>query len=241
MKDLIQAAMSANLASTELTRRNEASRPPGRGLNPVLVTACLSPFRNQRPSLMPSVLSGTLSYIKNFLKDQDVAAIAPSSSFLVCRVCKWIDFDEDQVIVEYGPGNGVFSEFILDHMTAGSTLLLIESNPNFVEMLEEKTADDSRAIVVEDRAEHVVDILDAHGIDAVDSVVSGIPFSFLDSDTKHDLLARTRDVLSEDGKFLVYQNYNHMEEPLRDHFSEVTKEYEPRNIPPTMFAYEARK
>jgi hypothetical protein len=39
----------------------------------------------------------------------------------------------------------------------------------------------------------------------------------------------------------VYQNYNHLEDPLREHFSEVTKEYEPRNIPPTMFAYEARK
>jgi len=186
-------------------------------------------------------LSGTLSYIKNFLRDQDVAAIAPSSSFLVRRICKWIDFDEDQIIVEYGPGNGVFSEFILDHMTADSTLLLVESNPDFVEMLEEKTAGDPRAIVVEDRAENIVEILDAQGINEVDYIVSGIPFSFLDADTRHELLARTRDVLSEDGKFLVYQNYNHLEDPLREHFSAVNKEYEPRNIPPTMFAYEARK
>lgn len=190
---------------------------------------------------MASTVSGVLSYIKNFLQDQDVAAIAPSSSFLVRRVCKWIDFDTDNVIVEYGPGNGVFSEFILDHMTANSTLLLVESNPDFVETLEEKTADDPRAIVVEDRAENIVEILDARDIDEVDYILSGIPFSFLDEDTKHDLLTRTRDVLSEDGKFLVYQNYNHMEAPLRAHFSEVQKEYEPRNIPPTMFAYEARK
>ncbi len=190
---------------------------------------------------MPSTLSGTLSYIKNFLKDQDVAAIAPSSSFLVCRVCKWIDFNQDQIIVEYGPGNGVFSEFILKRMTADSTLLLIESNPDFVETLEEMTADDPRAVVVEDRAEHIVDILKAHDIDEVDYIVSGIPFSFLDTDTTHELLARTRDVLSEDGKFLAYQNYNHLEDPLQTHFTNVTKEYEPRNIPPTMFAYEARK
>lgn len=190
---------------------------------------------------MPSTLTGTLSYIKNFLKDQDVAAIAPSSSFLVRRVCKWIDFDKDQVIVEYGPGNGVFSEFILERMTDDSTLLLIESNPDFVETLETMTADDPRALVVEDRAEHIVDLLEAHGIDEVDCVVSGIPFSFLDEATKHELLARTRDVLADDGKFLVYQNYNHLEEPLCEHFSTVTKEYEPRNIPPTMFAYEAQK
>jgi len=190
---------------------------------------------------VPSLLSGTLTYIRNFLQDRDVAAIAPSSSFLVCRVCKWIDFDVDQVVVEYGPGNGVFSEYILEHMTSGSTLLLIESNPDFVETLEEMTANDPRGTVVKGRAEHIVDILEAHDLDEVDYIVSGIPFSFLDAETKHELLTQTREVLSEDGKFLVYQNYNHLEDPLREHFSEVTKEYEPRNIPPTMFAYEARK
>ena len=160
---------------------------------------------------------------------------------MVRRVCKWIDFEEDQIIVEYGPGNGVFSEFILERMTPNSTLLLIESNEDFVETLEAMTADDPRAVVVEDRAERIVEILDAYNIDAVDYIVSGIPFSFLDAETKHQLLARTRDVLSKNGKFLVYQNYNHLEDPLQDHFSEVTKEYEPRNIPPTMFAYEALK
>lgn len=189
---------------------------------------------------MPT-LTGTFSYIKNFIRDQDVAAIAPSSSFLVERVCKWIEFDEPAVIVEYGPGNGVFSEYILERMTDDSTLLLVESNPDFVEMLEEMTADDPRAHVIEDRAEHIREILDAHDIDAVDYIVSGIPFSFLDDDTKKELLETTREVLAEDGKFLVYQNYNHLEAPLRKHFSEVTKEREFLNIPPTMHAYEACK
>lgn len=190
---------------------------------------------------MPSLTKGILSYVKNFIQDQDVAAIAPSSSFLVRRVCKWIDFDEDNVIVEYGPGNGVFSEFIWDRMTDNSTLILIESNDDFVDMLEEKTASDSRVHVVQDRAENIVAILDALNIEEVDYTVSGIPFSFLDESVKHDLLERTCAVLAEEGKFLVYQNYNHLEDPLRDHFSEVQKEYEPRNIPPTMFAYEACK
>jgi phospholipid N-methyltransferase len=186
-------------------------------------------------------LTGTISYIKNFIRDQDVAAIAPSSSFLVQRVCKWIDFDTPATIVEYGPGNGVFSTHILENMTEDSTLVLIESNPDFVETLRDMTADDPRAIVVEDRAEHVESILAEHDLGAVDYVVSGIPFSFLDDQTRTELLRTTRDVLADDGKFLVYQNYNHLEEPLREHFSEVTKEREYLNIPPTMHAYEACK
>ena len=189
---------------------------------------------------MPT-LKGTVSYIKNFLKDRDVAAIAPSSRFLVRRVCKWIDFDRPAVIVEYGPGNGVFSEYIRERMTDESTLLLIESNSDFVKMLNERTGDDPRVIVEEGRAEDVDDILRAHGIDGADYIVSGIPFSFLDEEVRQALLSRTREVLSEGGKFLVYQNYNHLEDPLREHFATVTKEYEPRNIPPTMFAYEAVK
>jgi phospholipid N-methyltransferase len=95
--------------------------------------------------------------------------------------------------------------------------------------------------VVEDRAENVKEILVDHGLDEADYVVSGIPFSFLDEDVKTDLLSRTCDVLAKDGRFLVYQNYNHLEEPLREHFSQVTKEREFRNIPPTMRAYKACK
>lgn len=189
---------------------------------------------------MPT-LTGTLSYIKNFIQDRDVAAIAPSSSFLVERVCKWIDFDESAVIVEYGPGNGVFSKYILDRMTEDSRLILIESNPDFVDELREKTRDDPRAIVVKDLAQNVDKILADQGITEADYIVSGIPFSFLDDEEKKDLLDRTREVLADDGKFLAYQNYNHLEDPLREHFSEVTTEREFRNIPPTMRAYEACK
>jgi phospholipid N-methyltransferase len=183
---------------------------------------------------------GTLSYIKNFLKDKDVAAITPSSRFLVRRVCGWIDFSTDCIIVEYGPGTGVFSEYIIEHMTDDSTLLLIESNEEFVEKLNDMADHDSRVIVEEERAENIADIMAAHDLGAADYVVSGIPFSFLDDDVKRQLIERTRDVLADDGKFLVYQNYNHMEEPLRRHFSSVHKEYEIRNIPPT-YAYEAKK
>ncbi len=183
---------------------------------------------------------GTLSYIKNFLKDKDVAAITPSSRFLVRRVCDWIDFSEDCIVVEYGPGTGVFSRYILEHMTEDSTLLLIESNEEFVDQLNEIAAGDPRVVVVKDRAENIVDVMEVHDLEQADYVVSGIPFSFLDADVKRDLIVRTREVLAEDGKFLVYQNYNHMEEPLRHHFSTVNKEYEIRNIPPT-YAYEAKK
>jgi phospholipid N-methyltransferase len=207
---------------------------------PVHERSAYTSLINSTCVLVPT-LTGTISYIKNFIQDQDVAAIVPSSSFLVRRVCKWIDFDEPAIIVEYGPGNGVFSEYIVDNMTEDSRLVLVESNPDFVEMLEDKYADDPRVVVVEDRAEHIEQILDDHDLEEVDYIVSGIPFSFLDEDTRAELLSTTHDVLADDGKFLVYQYYNHLEEPLREQFAEVTKEREYLNIPPTIRAYEACK
>jgi phospholipid N-methyltransferase len=182
----------------------------------------------------------TLSYIKNFIKDRDVAAITPSSSFLVKRVCRWIDFTAPNVVVEYGPGTGVFTEHIVDEMTDDSKLILIEGNEAFVEKLQQRFGSDERVEVVHGRAEDVEAILDAAGETAADYVISGIPFSFLDDDVKDELIECTREILTDEGKFLVYQNYNHMEKPLRRHFGHVHKEYEIFNIPP-MFAYQAAK
>lgn len=182
----------------------------------------------------------TLTYIKNFIKDRDVASVTPSSTFLVKRVCRWIDFTVPNVIVEYGPGTGVFTEHIASEMTGDSRLVLIESNEAFVEKLRQQFGHDDRVAVHLERAENVERVLDAVGEAAADYVISGIPFSFLNDNVKHDLLQRTHEILDDDGKFLVYQNYNHMEKPLRRHFGRVHKEYEILNLPP-MFAYEAMK
>lgn len=182
----------------------------------------------------------TLTYIKNFIKDRDVASITPSSTFLVKRVCRWIDFSASNVIVEYGPGTGVFTEHIASEMTADSKLILVESNDGFVDKLRERFGGDDRIDIHHDRAENVKQVLAASEETAADYVISGIPFSFLDDEVKHALLERTRDILTDDGQFLVYQNYNHMEEPLRQHFEHVHKEYELLNLPP-MYAYQATK
>lgn len=183
---------------------------------------------------------GTLSYIKNFIKDRDVASITPSSSHLVKRVCRWVDFDTPGTIIEYGPGDGVFSRYIVEHMHPESSLVLVESNDGFVNDLRSLEQRHDQVTVVHDRAENVASIMEAQDIEEADYIISGIPFSFLDDDVRTELIETTFAALHDDGKFLVYQNYNHMEDPLRHHFPHVEKEYILLNIPP-MYAYEARK
>ena len=46
----------------------------------------------------------TLTYLKNFIRDKNVASITPTSPFGVRKVCEKIDFKKRNVIIEFGPG-----------------------------------------------------------------------------------------------------------------------------------------
>ncbi len=175
----------------------------------------------------------TLTYIKNFIKDRNVASVTPSSPFLVKRVCRRMDLGgaTGRVVVEYGPGTGVFSRRIVKMMGPDDRLLMIETNRDFVEKLR-PLARDPRVEIYHDKAQNVLAVLEQAGEEAADYVLSGIPFSFFDEATRHELIRTTRHALRPGGKFLVYQHYNHMEKPLRQHFERVEKDFELLNLPP---------
>ena len=181
----------------------------------------------------------TLTYLKNFIRDKNVASITPTSPFGVRKVCEKIDFKRRTVIVEFGPGSGVFSKYILRKMTRDSKLILIEMNKNFVTILNSRMRD-QRICIVNDNAENVLDILKEEGEAGADYIISGIPFSFISFSTKNRILNNTYAALKKSGKFLVYQHSNHLKDHLKHHFDLVRIEYEIRNIPP-LCIYEAVK
>ncbi len=185
----------------------------------------------------------TLVYIMNFIKDRNVASITPTSSVGVKKVCSKIDFSQDRVIVEYGPGTGVFSKYLLNKMGDDSRLILIERNRNFNRILK-NNINDPRMILMQDSAENVLDTLRACKEAEADYIISGIPFSFLDSELKHRILYNTHRALKKGGKFLVYQTCfqtnNHLKVHLKKYFPTVNSKYEIANIPP-LRTYEAIK
>lgn len=181
---------------------------------------------------------GTLTYLKTLVRDRNVASITPSSSYTVRKTTKSIDFTKDNIIVEFGPGTGVFSEYLLKRMSSHSRLIMIELNPDFAEMLH--GISDKRVSVYNDSAAAIEEILANEGLSEADYILSGIPFSFLDADIKQSILSKSASSLTEDGAFLAYQTSSHLKEYLEQHFGDVKVSYEWRNIPP-MCIYEARK
>jgi phospholipid N-methyltransferase len=185
----------------------------------------------------------TMAYMRNFLKDKDVASITPTSPFGVRRVCDKINFDRDNVIIEYGPGTGVFTDYLLKHMKDSSQLIVIERNENFKSILQERIHD-PRATIISDTAENVLEALKSCRQSQADYIISGIPFLWIPEDIKNNILLNTRRALKDGGKFLVYQTCfqqdQHLKVYLERYFPIVKTRFEVRNIPPLRL-YEAVK
>ena len=180
----------------------------------------------------------TLAYLKSFFKDKDVASITPTSRFCVRTVCEPIDFSKDNIIVEYGAGAGVFSHYLLENMSSNSQLHLFETNEILFKELQQ--IDDSRAYFYDQSVEHVTELLPRDIIGKVDFIISGIPFSFFDTEVKSSILDQSFRLLHDGGEFLAYQTSGHLENPLQDTFGNVKTQWEWRNIPP-MTVYESIK
>lgn len=201
------------------------------------------PVSNREPEESKDFSLGTFSYVKHFVKDKYIASITPTSEFGVRHVCGKIDFRRCSVIVEYGPGTGVFTRYLLSRMGAASRVILIERNPGFARMLAQRFRD-PRVVVRNACASNVLPTLEECGVRSADAILSGIPFSFLPYETRMEIVKNTHAALREDGTFLAYQTFyqanNHLKEPLESVFRAVRVEYEMLNIPP-MRIYEAVK
>lgn len=178
------------------------------------------------------------NYIKLFLKDKMVAAVVPTSSFGVKKLCRAIDFKKNIVVVEYGPGNGVFTRFLLKNMNARSKIIAIENNANFVSILQE--IKDPRLIIFHNKVQNLNEILEELNKPAIDYIISGIPFSYIKEDLKMKIIENTYESLAQGGKFLVYQYSNHIKKYLRKYFQSINSTFEILNIP-TLFIFEAVK
>lgn len=172
-----------------------------------------------------------IDFFKTFIKDRDVASVVPTSLRCVKKVCTHINFSKDFLLVEYGPGNGVFTKYLLQKMTSGSRLILVEANEDFVRELN-KSIKDPRVEIHNKLAGDIETVLQPEDIGNVDYVLSGIPFSFLKKDRKRQVLTTTKTILKEGGKFVAYQTSGHLKKPVMEVFGNYDIEMEMLNIPP---------
>lgn len=160
-----------------------------------------------------------------------VGSIIPSSRYTIRKMLAPVDWNECRLFVEYGPGVGTFCGPVLDRLRRDGALVVIDTNPLFIEYLQ-NTITDSRFTAVHGSAADVQQIIRDLGHQEADYVLSGLPFSTLPAGVGPAIAQATHTVLRPGGAFLVYQFSAKARDYMAKHFSRIDNGFEFWNILP---------
>ena len=184
---------------------------------------------------------------REFLKSPNkVGAIAPSSPYLANAMLDQLHWDKLTNVVEYGPGTGAISKHLLKRVGDHQKLFAVELNASFVPVLNQKLPTFK---VFNESVSDIRRICDREGVDWVDGIISGLPWTVFPEPLQEELLNATLSVLAEGGQFVTFayfhglplQNARRFRKRLKENFSNVTiSQVVWRNFPPAIF-YSCRK
>ena len=175
-------------------------------------------------------MSEKKSFIRQFWKEKKmVGAMAPSSRFLAQKMLANIDFNEAKVIIELGPGTGVFTDKILDQMSADAVLLVFELNENFCNQLQKRITD-KRAHIIFDSAEKIEYYLAEYELEKADVVVSSLPLANFPQDIRDSVLKASHNSLKPVGKYIQFQYSLQSKKHIKKVFDDISIDFTPLNF-----------
>jgi phospholipid N-methyltransferase len=178
------------------------------------------------------------NFIKQFWRDKRVVgAISPSTRFLGEKMVENVDFDNTKLIVELGPGTGVFTDIIIDRMAEDAKLLVFELNDSFYDSLNNRI-NDPRVQVIHDSAEFIEKYLEDG--EKMDAVISSLPLMVFNEDLRKKVVEASHDVLKPDGKYIQFQYSLQSKKLLESVYKNVTVKFTMKNFPPA-FVYTCLK
>ena len=173
-------------------------------------------------------------------------AVAPSSVFLAQTMVKDLALDKAEAVLEYGPGTGVFTEFILGGLNPAAKFAAIELNPQFSEMFKARYP---TVPLFQDTVANVRSICDRAGVESVDCIVSGLPWATFSQSMQVKCLDEMMRVLKPGGQFVTFAYVHGLALArarrfaglLPSYFKNVSKSPVVwRNLPPA-FVYRCRR
>jgi phosphatidylethanolamine/phosphatidyl-N-methylethanolamine N-methyltransferase len=183
-----------------------------------------------------------LNFLAQYFRDpRGVGAIAPSSPALARAMVDAVDPDAARVVVEYGPGTGVFTAELIARRRPGTRIVAIELNPDFHRVLADRFRDVADFDLVRGSAADVASIVAGLGIGRVDHVLSGLPLSSLPADVGEAILTETANLLGKHGRFLLFQYSRYRRAMIARHFRHIASRHVLANLPPAyVFACDNR-
>jgi phospholipid N-methyltransferase len=178
-------------------------------------------------------------FLEEFVtKPSTTGAVAPSSPALTRLMASEPALGTAKTVVEYGPGTGVLTGLLLERMAPDAQFLAIEINPRMATAFRSQYPDVPLAV---GSATDVRQLCADAGIDSVDAVMSGLPWSAFSETLQRELLDAMMTVLRPGGFFSTFAYLNGLVTPggrrfrklLGEYFSRVSRTRPVwRNVPP---------
>ncbi|RYM34537.1 methyltransferase domain-containing protein [Brumimicrobium glaciale] len=181
------------------------------------------------------------NFLKEFFKERKtVGAIRPSSKSLANKMLKNVDFKESNVIVEFGPGTGVFTRRIIEEMNPNASLYVFELHEPFFVKLQKEYEDDDRIQIINDSAADVRKYLKADGKDFADVIISSLPLTNFDQKLTMRILKSAEIALKPEGQYIQFQYSLNARKLLVKIFNSISIQFTANNLPPA-FVYTCKK
>jgi len=159
---------------------------------------------------------------------------------------QWFDWDTARGVVEFGPGTGVFTQGILQHLHRDAKFFAIERSSELAAATRSRCP---AAKVYEESAELVGELCQREQMASVDAIVCGLPWASFPDSLQASFLDATMNVLRPGGQFATFAYWQGVVLPagrkfsrrLNDCFSDVHRSPTVwRNLPPA-FVYRCTK
>jgi phosphatidylethanolamine/phosphatidyl-N-methylethanolamine N-methyltransferase len=134
-----------------------------------------------------------------------IGAIAPSSRSLARAMVKALAVEAGDVVVELGPGTGVFTRRLLEEGVACERLILVEFNPDFARWLR-KTF--KGVTVIEGDAGQLPAILAPIGHAQVPRILSGLPLRSMTPSVRGEIARAISHSLAPGGTLVQFTYFN---------------------------------
>ena len=128
-------------------------------------------------------------------------AVMPSGKFLAKAMAKEVDPREPGPIVEIGPGTGPVTEALLARGVAQERLVLVEFNPDFIDLLKKRFP---LATVIQGDAYRVAEILSGKLAEPAAAVVSSLPLFTKPPEQRRDFLAQAFSLMAKKAPFIQF-------------------------------------
>lgn len=187
-------------------------------------------------SISTSAPAAEGSLWRAFLRDPSVASILPSSQSLCRNVVANIK-DIRKPVIELGAGNGVLTKHILNTLHWSAPVYAFETNKTLLGALKENCRE-QRLTTLHQSAEELETVCVEKAIEP-GTIISGIPFRFIQSSAIHSIIEQCRNVLDNQGRFIMYQTWvprkgmhSPLQNALEEHFTFDSRTLVLWNIPP---------